>query len=247
MEASGGPRNSSPGTLTKLFFDAVSKYDLPNALQVKVSGAFQPISHRELADRVRRVALGLQDLGVRPGDRVAILSENRPEWAIADYACLCIGVTDVPLYPNLPPEQLPYLLNDSGAVAIFCSTAAQSAKVAEIRSKVPKLKYVIGFSGTRQPGEDLTLAEVEQRGKAVDDAAHQAAYRERARAVRPDDLATIIYTSGTTGDPKGGMLTHDTLYSTVVAAAATIPFAGGEVCLSFLPLSHVFERMAGHY
>src|SRR5947207_2394590 len=132
MEASGGPRNSSPGTLTKLFFDAVSKYDLPNALQVKVDGAYRPISHRDLADRVRRVALGLQELGVRPGDRVAILSENRPEWAIADFACLTAGVTDVPFYPNLPPEQIPYLLNDSGSVAIFCSTAAQSAKVAGV-------------------------------------------------------------------------------------------------------------------
>src|ERR1051325_10134688 len=247
MEASGGARNSAPGTLTQLFFDAVEKYNLPNALQLKVDGTYRPISHQQLAERVRHAALGLQELGLRPGDRVAILSENRPEWAIADYACLASGLTDVPLYPNLPPEQLPYLLNDSGAVAIFCSTAAQSAKVVEVRSKIPKLKYIIGFSGARQPGEDLTLSEVEQRGKALDDAAQQAAYRERARAVRPDDLATIIYTSGTTGDPKGVMLTHDNLYSNVVAAAATIPFAGGEVCLSFLPLSHVFERMAGHY
>ncbi|HEY6219685.1 MAG TPA: AMP-binding protein, partial [Gemmatimonadaceae bacterium] len=247
MEASGGARNSAPGTLTQLFFDAVEKYNLPNALQLKVDGAYRPISHQQLAERVRHAAVGLQELGLKPGDRVAILSENRPEWAIADYACLASGLTDVPLYPNLPPEQLPYLLNDSGAVAIFCSTTAQSAKVVEVRSKIPKLKYIIGFSGARQPGEDLTLSEVEQRGKALDDAAHQAAYRERARAVRPDDLATIIYTSGTTGDPKGVMLTHDNLYSNVVAAAATIPFAGGEVCLSFLPLSHVFERMAGHY
>src|SRR5438132_897276 len=108
MEASGGPRNSAPGTLTKLFFDAVEKFNRPDALQSKVDGKYQPISDRDLADRVRRAALGLQELGIKPGDRVAILSENRPEWAIADYACLTSGVADVPFYLNLPPEQLPY-------------------------------------------------------------------------------------------------------------------------------------------
>jgi long-chain acyl-CoA synthetase len=247
MQASGGPRNSAPGTLTKLFFDAVEKYNRPDALQVKVDGKFKPIAHRELADRVRRVALGLQELGIRPGDRVGILSENRPEWAIADYACLCSALTDAPFYPNLPPEQLPYLINDSGAVAIFCSTAAQSAKVASVRDKCSGLKYVIGFSGMRQPGEDMTFEELEQRGRAIDDDAHKKAYRERAMSVRPDDLATLIYTSGTTGEPKGVMLTHDNLYSNVAGAASLVPFAGDDVSLSFLPLSHVLERMAGHY
>src|SRR5471030_2612667 len=96
MQASGGPRNSAPGTLTKLFFDAVEKFKRPDALQFKVDGKYEPISHLDLADRVRRVALGLQGLGIRAGDRVAILSENRPEWAIADYACLASALTDVP-------------------------------------------------------------------------------------------------------------------------------------------------------
>src|SRR6185503_12203609 len=101
---------------------AVAKFDKPDALQYKRDGAFRPMSSRELADRVRQVALGLQELGIKRGDRVAILSENRPEWAIADYAALASGLTDVPLYPTLPAEQLPYLLNDSGAVALFVST-----------------------------------------------------------------------------------------------------------------------------
>jgi long-chain acyl-CoA synthetase len=247
MQVSGGPRNSPPGTLTKLFFDAVEKFNRPDALQFKRNGQYQPISHRDLADRVRRVALGLQELGIRPGDRVAILSENRPEWAIADFACLNSALTDAPFYPNLPPEQLPYLINDSGAVAIFCSTAAQSAKVASVRSKCPGLKHVIGFSATRQPGEDMTLAELEERGRAVDDDARKRAYRDRALSVKPDDLATLIYTSGTTGDPKGVMLTHDNIYSNVAAAASVVPFEGRDVSLSFLPLSHILERMAGHY
>src|SRR4051812_414654 len=213
MQSSGGPRNSPPGTLTRLFFDAVEKYNRPDALQHKVDGAFKSISHREVADRVRRVAMGLQELGVQPGDRVALLSENRVEWAVADYACLNSGVTDVPIYPNLPAEQVAYIIRDSGAVAAFCSTAEQSAKIAGVRAKCPELRQIIGFSATRQPGEDVTIAELEARGKAVDDAPRQARYRERALSVKPDDLATLIYTSGTTGDPKGVMLTHDNIYS----------------------------------
>jgi long-chain acyl-CoA synthetase len=247
MQTSGGPRNSTPGTLTRLFFDAAQKYDRPDALQYKEGGVYKPISHHEVTDRVRRIALGLQELGLQPGDRVAILSENRPEWAIADYACLASALTDVPLYPNLPAEQLPYLINDSGATVVFCSTAMQSAKLAEIRSQVPNVKHVIGFSATKQPGEDMTFADLEAKGVAADTAERKTKYRDRALSVKPDDVATLIYTSGTTGDPKGVMLTHENLYSKVLAEASVVPFAGRDTCLSFLPLSHVFERMAGHY
>ena len=247
MQSSGGPRNSQPGTLSQLFFDAVTRHDKPDALQHKVSSVYQPISSRLLAERVRRVALGLGELGVKAGDRVAIFSENRPEWAIADYACVTSAITDVPLYPNLPPEQAAYIIRDSGAVAIFVSDDAQTAKVASVRDRCPSLKHVITFATARHAGADHTLAEIEAMGATVDDEARRSAYRSAADAVRPGDLATIIYTSGTTGDPKGVMLTHDNLFSNVMAAAACIPFQNNEVGLSFLPLSHIFERMAGHY
>jgi long-chain acyl-CoA synthetase len=246
MISSGGPRDSAPGTLTRLFLDALA-HDKPDALQVKLQGVYQPISSRTLGERVRRLALGLQELGVQPADRVAILSENRPEWAIADYACLTASLTDVPLYPNLPAEQACFILRDAGAVAIFVSDAAQAAKVAAARGSVPSLRHVITFASARHEGADFTLAELEARGAAVDDDARRAQYREHALAVKPDDLATLIYTSGTTGEPKGVMLTHDNLYSNTMSAAVQIPFAGKDVCLSFLPLSHIFERMAGHY
>jgi long-chain acyl-CoA synthetase len=247
MLATGGPRNSVPGTLNSLFFEAVQKFDKPDALQVKVNGAFQPISHRVLVDRVRHVALGLAELGVKPGDRVAILSENRPEWAIADYACLSAGITDVPIYSTLPAEQIPYIINDSGTEVIFCSTAEQVAKIVAIRSQCPALRHVISFVTGPIDGADLTLADVEARGRGTDSPERQANYRKVAAAVKPDDLATIIYTSGTTGEPKGVMLSHDNIYSNVMAAAACVPFEGQDVGLSFLPLSHIFERMAGHY
>ena len=246
MIATGGARNSTPGTLNLLFLDAVERFHKPDALQVKRDGRYEPISHDALAERVRRAALGLAELGVRSGDRVAILSENRPEWAIADFACLMHGVTDVPIYPNLPSEQVAYILRDAGAVAIFVSNATQAAKLAPIRGECPGLRHVITFAAS-DPNADTTLAALEANGSAVDNEPRRVAYRARAMAVRPGDVATLIYTSGTTGEPKGVMLTHDNIYSNVMAGAAAIPFGGGDVCLSFLPLSHIFERMGGHY
>jgi long-chain acyl-CoA synthetase len=247
MIASGGPRSSVPGTLTQLFFEACQRYDKPDALQVKVDGAYRPISHRTLLERVRRAALGLQALGVRSGDRVGLLSENRPEWAIADYACLTACMADVPIYPNSTPDQAAYILRDSGSTAVFVSTAEQAAKIAQVRKQCPALRHVIGFDAQRTPGIDMTLAELEARGAAAENPERIAAYRKAADAVKPSDLATIIYTSGTTGDPKGVMLTHDNIFSNVRAARAVVPFVGQDICLSFLPLSHIFERMAGHY
>jgi len=245
MEAKGGPR-PAPGTLNQLFFEAVSKYNRPDALQVKRDGAYRPISHSEVAERVRHAARGLSSLGVRRGDRVAILSENRPEWAIADYACLTIGLTDVPIYPTLPADQVAYMLRDSGAVAVFVSNKVQAEKIREVRSQLHALKTVIGFDDI--PGlTNLSMTELEKRGTQGETRESIAAYREDALTVKPDDLATIIYTSGTTGEPKGVMLTHDNIYSNVEASRKAIPFDGRDTGLSFLPLSHIFERMAGHY
>jgi long-chain acyl-CoA synthetase len=246
MIARGGVR-PPPGTLTRLFFDAAEKFDKPDALQVKAGGRWQPISHRTVLDRVRRLALGLRELGVNAGDRVAILSENRPEWAIADFACLTACLTDVPLYPNLPAEQVCFILRDCGAVAIFVSTEQQAEKLSAIRSDVPSLRHVIGFGAGRASGVDLTLADVEAKGASVDSSERAARYRQDALGVKPGDVATLIYTSGTTGDPKGVMLTHDNIHSNVAASRTILPFAGTDVALSFLPLSHIFERMAGHY
>ena len=244
-EARGGPR-PAPGTLNQLFFDAVSKYNRPDALQYKKDGSYRPISHTEVADRVRHAARGLSSLGVRRGDRVAILSENRPEWAIADFACLTAGLTDVPIYPTVPPDQIAYILKDSGAVAIFVSNTAQAEKVRQIRNQVPSLKTVIGFDEI--PGlTNMSMAKLEQTGLPGENRESIAVYKEDALRVKPDELATIIYTSGTTGEPKGVMLSHDNIFSNVEAARTSIPFEGRDVALSFLPLSHIFERMGGHY
>jgi long-chain acyl-CoA synthetase len=245
IEARGGPR-PAPGTLTQLFFEAVAKYNRPDALQYKALGVYRPISHSEVSLRVRHASRGLTALGINRGDRVAILSENRPEWAIADFACLTAGLADVPIYPTLPADQIAYIIRDSGAAAVFVSTRAQAEKIQQVRAQLPAVKSVIGFDEIPTL-TDLSLADLEKKGSHGETEDSTRRFREEALSVKPDDLATLIYTSGTTGEPKGVMLTHDNIYSNVAASRKAIPFEGRDVGLSFLPLSHIFERMAGHY
>jgi long-chain acyl-CoA synthetase len=244
VEASGGPP-PLPGTLNHLFFEAAERFDKPDALQAKSAGQYRPISHRVVLDRVRHVARGLRLADVLRGDRVAILSENRPEWAIADYACLTVGLTDVPLYPTLPADQIAYILRDSGAVAIFVSNAEQAAKIASIRRELPALRTVISFDDAGAAA-GTTIAALEALGANGENVDTIAAYRRLADEVQPDDLATLIYTSGTTGPPKGVMLTHNNIHSNVAGTRDKIPFDGHDIALSFLPLSHIFQRMGDY-
>src|SRR5690606_11251912 len=142
--AKGGPR-PEPSTLTRIFFDAVERFDLAEAYLHKVDGRYVPISHQAVVRRVRHVALGLEALGVKRGDRVGVMSENRPEWAIADWACLCAGLTDVPIYPTLPGEQIVHPLNDSGAVVLFVSTPQQAEKAVSVRDELKTVRTIVSF------------------------------------------------------------------------------------------------------
>jgi long-chain acyl-CoA synthetase len=243
---SGGPRPAR-GTLTQLFLEACDAHRKPDALLYKHDGAWKAISHAVIVERVRRIAAGLGALGIARGARVAILSENRPEWLLADYGCLTAGLTDVPIYPTLPAEQIPYLLNDSGAVAIFVSTPQQAAKIGAIRAEVPQLKHVISFTAPCPEGATMTIGELEQLGARGESDATAHAWREGALNVQPDDIATLIYTSGTTGQPKGVMLTHDNIWSNCVSSAKALVVGRDDVALSFLPLSHIFERMGDYF
>ena len=235
------------GTLTQLFFTTTDRHaGLPAAFRSKVGGTWIAITHRETLERVQAISLGLRELGIAPGDKVAIVSENRPEWALADYACLCARATDVPIYPTLPANQTKYILNDSEAVAVFCSTTAQIDKVLEVKAGLPRLKHVIAFDGAaaaQRPGV-MALAEVEAKGRAAK--AKYPDWKREALSVAPEDLATLIYTSGTTGDPKGVMLSHYNIWSNVQACLQIIPIGGGDECLSMLPLSHSYERMVDY-
>jgi len=239
---------STRGTLTQLFFDCVKKHGHKSAaMRHKKDGTWHDIPHAQMLTLVRQYGLALKRLGVRRGDRVGILAENRPEWAITDFACLCIGASDVPMYPTLPANQLRYVLNDSGAVAVAVSSKAQLAKILEIRAELPALKHIIAFDRDATGPGVIPVAEVYASGKAADEAGEGRDFEAEALRATPDDLATIIYTSGTTGDPKGVMLTHNNIFSNVATAMPWLPIGDTDSTLSFLPLSHIFERMAGHY
>jgi long-chain acyl-CoA synthetase len=238
---------TSPRTLTELFFGAMDRMaDCPVVMRAKRSGAWIDISGRDLLDQVHDFSLGLIELGIHPGERVALLSENRPEWAVADYACLAARCADVPIYPTLPAGQTEYLLRDSGAVAACVSTRIQLAKIQSIRENLPALRHVIVFDPEVGGGDGvLSFEEVRRRGQEA--RPRHPDWRAKALAVAPTDLATIIYTSGTTGEPKGVMLTHGNLTFNVVSCLKVLDMRPEDECLSFLPLSHVFERTAGHY
>src|SRR5690348_12803928 len=162
----------SRGTLTQLFFTTVDRHaGLPAAFRSKVAGAWVSMTHRQALERVQAISLGLRELGIKPGDKVAIVSENRPEWALTDYACLCARATDVPIYPTLTALQTAYILRDSESVAVFCSTAAQLDKVLEVKSTLPGLNHVVVFDSvgkavTQRPGV-TSLAALEAKGRAV--------------------------------------------------------------------------------
>jgi long-chain acyl-CoA synthetase len=233
---------SEPRTLCDIFRAAAAS-GKPNLLIRKVGGEWTPISAADFGFTVRALSLGLNGLGIQPGDRVAILSENRPEWAMADYAILCAGGWSVPIYPTLPAAQIAPLLKDSGTKAIFVSSLEQLGKILTIRAQCTSLDHVILMDGN-PPGEPgyTTFLGVVDRGRPTLEMS-PAVFEQRAARVQPQDVATIIYTSGTTGEPKGAMLTHDNLVFNAVAGCEVIPFTSDAVALSFLPLSHVFERM----
>ncbi|MGH7534151.1 MAG: AMP-dependent synthetase/ligase [Gemmatimonadales bacterium] len=219
----------------------------PVAMRARLEGRWADLSYPELADRVQDLSLGLFELGVQPGDRIAILSENRPEWAMVDYACLAARCTDVPIYPTLTAKQAEYILRDSGAVVAVASTPGQLEKLVSLRDRLPLLRHIVVVEPPPAGGGGsvVPLAELAARGRAARD--RHPDWEAEALRAQPEDLATIIYTSGTTGDPKGVMLTHGNIASNVTTCLALFDWGPGDECLSFLPLSHIFERMFGHY
>ncbi len=197
-------------TLCDIFLSAAAS-GKPDLLSAKVGNVWTPISARDFGYTVRALSLGLNALGVQPGDRVAMLSENRPEWAMADYAILCAGGWTVPIYPTLPAQQIVPLLKDSGAKAVFVSTLEQLGKIMQIKAQCPALDHVISMDAA-PPGEPgfLTFHGLVDKGRPTLEMS-PGVFEQRAARVKPDDVATIIYTSGTTGDAKGVLLTHGNL------------------------------------
>ncbi|HKC63117.1 MAG TPA: long-chain fatty acid--CoA ligase [Pyrinomonadaceae bacterium] len=231
-----------PKTLVEMFERTVRLHNKPDALNYKRDDAWRSISSDQMLARARRIALGLYLLGLRHGDCAAILSENCPEWTLADAGCLFAGAIDVPIYPTLTPAQVRYILRDSGARALFIQNRAKFEQIKDVLKDCPSLEHVIFFdgSGAKDKGA-LTLAELEERGRVLSEE-RPSLSEELTGAVLPEDLATIIYTSGTTGEPKGVMLTHSNIVSNVIDCSDHLAFGESDTVLSVLPLSHVYER-----
>lgn len=248
-----GPSGTRPGTgadtqgLTLPVILRRTVQRLPDAVAVahKSGDQWQTISYRSFLQQVDALAAALVDIGIQLQDRVCLLSANRPEWLLADQAILATGAANVPIYPTLTPPQIRYLLQDSGARALFVSDTVQYAKVAEVVAETPQLAHIILMSGevpANAPVPTMTWAAFLARGASVE--ARTREDREaRLSHIQAEDTASIIYTSGTTGEPKGAMLTHRNIVSNHETIIPLVDIRATDANLSFLPLSHVFERV----
>ena len=245
-------------TLISLLEHSIQHYGSKPALAHKPKGGtYQDISYAEFGEAVDAFRKGLNALGVQKEDRVALLSENRPEWAITDFGSLKAGAVTVPMFSTLTAAQVGYILKDSGSKIICVSTGRQLEKVTAIRDEVPTLEQIIVFDPIEgEPPEGViqfeAVCELDGQGQGIGVRNPSHTSEDDIGVRNPsdaseDDIATIIYTSGTTGDPKGVMLTHANFISNLQACKSLIEVSDADVLLSFLPLSHVFERLGGHY
>src|SRR5256885_7524363 len=207
-------RNSDePTTLVEIYERAVRDHPKPDTLNYKRDGAWNSVSTAEMLRRARNIAAGLHSLGVRKGDRIAILSESCLEWVLSDQGCILSGAIAVPIYPTLTPVQVSYILNDCGARAVFISTREKLEQVEPEIKRCPAIEHVVLFdSYDPNPATVVGLRELEEKGQALQSHSPEL-IGDLGASARPEDLATIIYTSGTTGEPKGVMLTHANMVS----------------------------------
>ncbi len=232
-------------TLNWMFQASVEKFGDSPALSSKVAGKYSSITYREMATKVRAFASGLVASGIEKGDRVALISENRPEWAMADIGIMHIGAINVAIFPTLPAAQVKYIIGDSGAKIIIVSDRKQLRKALEVKETLPDL-HIVTMDCPADPANDvMTFDDVLKRaeGSPLSD----LDYEECWKSVQPNDWASIIYTSGTTGDPKGAILSHRNFASNVEAAQDVLTFGHGDVLLSFVPLNHAMGRLVDHY
>lgn len=229
-------------TLPQMLSHTLDNYPKPDLMLYKKEGEYVPLSTEEFVRKVRHFSLGLKELGIKVGDKVAILSENCPEWVITDQAVLNLRGITVPIYTTLVPDQIKFIIEDSDARVVVCSNLELFQKVAAVRQELNKVEHFILFDKDEE--EDvLSMQDVLDKGEQADKRSPRL-FEELGRQVQPEDVATIIYTSGTTGVPKGAMLTHGNLISNAQAVLSVIDVNEADTVLSFLPLSHIFERWA---
>jgi long-chain acyl-CoA synthetase len=236
---------SRPTLVHHLFAHAQHQPDVA-ALRYKDNGTWHDITWENYKQRVLIAGAGLRSLGLVPGDMIAILSTNRTEWLVGDLAALAIGCPSVPIYPSSIGIQVQYILEHSGCKAVLAEDLSQLHKLLEIRDQCPALEHIIVLDGDGVTGQDGIIAwsELVQRGRDAG-AEGQAAVETQVDANDPAGLATIVYTSGTTGPPKGAMISHRNMMAMAESLAAALEAGENDSSLSFLPLSHIAERLQG--
>jgi len=228
-------------TIPQLFLNTVKSYPKDTFMMSKAAGRYKSLSTQEFGDRIQYLSLGLKELGFQPGDKLVILSENRPEWVMTDLAVQCAEGVTVPIYTSLVPEQVAYIIEDCEASFVVVSSAELWEKIKAVKSRLKKVRRYITLA-SETPEDVYAFAQVLHMGRerATN---NPTIFEKEALAVQPSDVATIIYTSGTTGVPKGVILTHGNFLSNIKAVAEVLYFSVEDTVLSFLPLSHVLERM----
>jgi long-chain acyl-CoA synthetase len=236
--------NNLPQTIPHFCLAAFERFNKPDALSHKIKDQWVNLTAAEILERVRNVALGLYEMGVRAGDRVAIISENRPEWSITDIAILSLRAVNVPIYTTQAAEQVRYILEDSGAKVLFVSGKKIFQHAEPGIEGVESIEKLVFFDAQDVPAdyENAVALEVLEKNGAEVGAKDRQTFDRLLQEVKTDDLATIIYTSGTTGEPKGVMLSHENFTSNVLAVTHSLPIYSTDSSLSVLPLSHIFER-----
>ncbi|MCW5956597.1 MAG: long-chain fatty acid--CoA ligase [Pyrinomonadaceae bacterium] len=231
-----------PQTIPHFCIESFRRNNKRDALAYKIGDVWNYISGTDVVEKIRRIAIGLSQLGVKAGDRIAIISENRPEWSLTDLAILSLRAVNVPIYTTQAVDQIRYILEDSGAKMLFVSGKKLLKHAEQAIQSVERIEKLVFFDSDSKPEGDnrsVTLTEVEQLGEAAGDSID---FEHLLSEVKADDLATIIYTSGTTGEPKGVMLTHENFVSNVVSISRGLPIRSSDRSLAVLPLSHIFER-----
>jgi long-chain acyl-CoA synthetase len=226
-------------TIADLLGRAAGQYPSNVAVRHKVDGEWRDVTYAEVGEIVSEIGRGLIDLGIQPGERVALLCNTRPEWTYADFAISSAGAVVVPIYPTNAPEECEWVAGNSESVAVVCEDASQVAKIVAVRERLPDLRQIIVIDASGDVADAIPMDEVRERGRGRD----AAELAQRTAAVTPDDPFTFIYTSGTTGPPKGCVLSHGNYRSVLDMAEATNVLEAGHVTYLFLPLAHAFALL----
>ena len=232
-------------TIGGMIKQRVEKYGDRMMMKVKRGGSWKEISWNEFHKNARMLGLAMITMGIERGERVAIFAPNSPEWQMVDVATLSIGAADVPLYATITAKQAEYIISDSGSKVVFVGSPSHMERVLEVRDSLPQLRKIITMDNTTSDHPDvITFDDMIKLGEKN---ANPDEFDKRLEGVQAEDLCSIVYTSGTTGNPKGVMLLHDNFLSNIKAVSSLIEVNDSDICLSFLPLSHVLERMSGYY